>query len=44
MYYLKEELNNKIKTLKRQTYCFRNDSYFKLKILGIKRTRYVLVG
>jgi len=39
-----EGLNNKIKTLKRQAYGFRNDEYFKLKILGIKRTRYALVG
>jgi len=39
-----EGLNNKIKTLKRQAYGFRDEEYFKLKILGIKRTRYALVG
>jgi transposase len=39
-----EGLNNKIKTLKRQSYGFRDKEYFKLKILAIQRTRYALVG
>lgn len=39
-----EGLNNKIKTLKRKAYGFRNDEYFKLKIYAIHKTRYALVG
>jgi len=39
-----EGLNNKVKTLKRQSYGFRDLEYFKLKILAIHRTRYALVG
>jgi transposase len=39
-----EGLNNKIKTLKRQSYGFRNQEYFKLKILAIHRSRYALLG
>ncbi len=39
-----EGLNNKIKTMKRQSYGFRDLEYFKLKILAIHRTRYALVG
>jgi len=39
-----EGLNNKIKTLKRQSYGFRDQEYFKLKILAIHKTRYALVG
>jgi transposase len=39
-----EGLNNKIKTLKRQSYGFRDHEYFKLKILAIHRTRYALLG
>ena len=39
-----EGLNNKIKTMKRQAYGFRDEEYFRLKILGIKRCRYALVG
>lgn len=39
-----EGLNNKIKTMKRQSYGFRDMEYFKLKILAIHRTRYALVG
>lgn len=39
-----EGLNNKIKTMKRQAYGFRDMNYFKLKILGIHRSRYALVG
>ena len=39
-----EGLNNKIKTLKRQSYGFRDQEYFKLKILALHRTRYALLG
>jgi transposase len=39
-----EGLNNKIKTMKRQSYGFRDLDYFKLKILAIHQTRYALVG
>ncbi len=39
-----EGLNNKIKTMKRQAYGFRNMDYFKLKILALHRARYALVG
>jgi transposase len=39
-----EGLNNKIKTLKRQSYGFRDQEYFKLKILAIHKARYAIVG
>jgi transposase len=39
-----EGTNNKIKTMKRQAYGFRDQEFFKLKILGIHRTKYALVG
>jgi transposase len=39
-----EGTNNKIKTMKRQAYGFRDHEFFKLKILGIHQTRYALVG
>ncbi len=39
-----EGLNNKIKTMKRNAYGFRDMDYFKLKILALHRTRYALVG
>jgi transposase len=39
-----EGTNNKIKTLKRQAYGYRNQDYFKLKILAIHRSQYALVG
>ena len=39
-----EGTNNKIKTMKRQAYGFRDRQFFKLKILGIHETRYALVG
>lgn len=39
-----EGTNNKIKTMKRQAYGFRDRKFFKLKILGIHETRYALVG
>lgn len=39
-----EGTNNKIKTLKRQAYGFRDYEFFKLKILAIHEARYALVG
>ena len=39
-----EGMNNKIKTLKRRSYGFRDPTYFRLKILNIHQTRYALVG
>jgi transposase len=39
-----EGTNNKIKTMKRQAYGFRDREFFKLKILAIHETRYVLIG
>jgi transposase len=39
-----EGTNNKIKTMKRQAYGFRDLEFFKLKILAIHETKYVLVG
>jgi transposase len=39
-----EGMNNKIKTMKRQAYGFRDKEFFKLKILGIHETKYALVG
>ena len=39
-----EGINNKIKTMKRQAYGFRDLEFFKLKILGIHETKYALVG
>ena len=39
-----EGTNNKIKTMKRQAYGFRDREFFKLKILGIHETRFALVG
>ena len=39
-----EGTNNKIKTLKRRAYGFRDQEFFKLKILAIHETRYALVG
>lgn len=39
-----EGTNNKIKTMKRQAYGFRDAEFFKLKILGIHETTYALVG
>jgi transposase len=37
-------INNKIKTLKRQAYGFRDLEFFKLRILGLHETKYALVG
>lgn len=39
-----EGTNNKIKTMKRQAYGFRDNEFFKLKIMAIHRTKYALVG
>lgn len=39
-----EGINNKIKTMKRQAYGFRDHEFFKLKILGLHQTKYALVG
>ena len=39
-----EGTNNKIKTMKRMAYGFRDQEFFKLKILAIHETRYALVG
>ena len=39
-----EGTNNKIKTLKRQAYGFRDLEFFKLKILAIHEAKYALVG
>lgn len=39
-----EGTNNKIKTMKRQAYGFRDKEFFKLKIMAIHRTKYALVG
>ena len=39
-----EGTNNKIKTMKRQAYGFRDREFFKLKIMAIHETKYALVG
>jgi len=39
-----EGTNNKIKTMKRQAYGFRDWGFFKLKILAIHEAKYALVG
>jgi len=39
-----EGLNNKIKTMKRQAYGFRDMEFFKLKIMALHQTKYALVG
>ena len=39
-----EGTNNKIKTMKRQAYGFRDMEFFKLKILAIHKTRHALIG
>jgi transposase len=39
-----EGTNNKIKTMKRQAYGFRDQEFLKLKILAIHQTKYALVG
>jgi transposase len=40
----REDTNNKIKTLKRQPYGFRDLEFFNLKIVAIHQTKYALVG
>lgn len=39
-----EGINNKIKTMKRMAYEFRDIEFFKLKIMAIHETKYALVG
>jgi len=39
-----EGTNNKIKTLSKQAYGFRDKEYFKLKIKALHRSKYVLTG
>ena len=39
-----EGVNNKIKTLQRQAYGFRDMDFLKLKIYSLHKTRYALVG
>ncbi len=39
-----EGINNKIKTLKRQAYGYRDPTFFRLRIYALHRTRYALVG
>jgi transposase len=39
-----EGTNNKIKTMKRQAYGYRDQEFFRLKILGLHQTKYALVG
>lgn len=39
-----EGTNNKIKTMKRQAYGFRDNEFFKLRILGLHETKYALTG
>jgi transposase len=39
-----EGTNNKIKTMKRQAYGFRDDRFFKLKIMALHNTKYALAG
>ena len=39
-----EGTNNKIKTMQRKAYGFRDMEFFKLKIMGLHETKYALVG
>ena len=39
-----EGTNNKIKTLQRQAYGYRDQQYFTLRIYGLHETKYALVG
>ncbi|MDP8243998.1 MAG: transposase, partial [Candidatus Hinthialibacter antarcticus] len=39
-----EGTNNKIKTMKRQAYGFRDQEFFKLKIMAIHQCRYSFTG
>ena len=39
-----EGLNNKIKTLKRQAYGFRDMEYFKLRLYDLHTSKYAFIG
>ena len=39
-----EGFNNKIKTMQRQAYGFRDNEFFNLRIFALHETRYALVG
>ncbi len=39
-----EGTNNKIKTMKRMAYGFRDMEFFKLKIMGLHEVKYALIG
>ncbi len=39
-----EGTNNKIRTMQRQAYGFRDHEFFKLKILGLHETKHALLG
>ena len=39
-----EGTNNKIKTMQRQAYGFRDHEFFKLKILALHEAKYALLG
>jgi len=39
-----EGTNNKIKTMQRKAYGFRDMEFFKLKIMALHETKYALVG
>jgi transposase len=39
-----EGTNNKINTMKRQDYGFRDNEFFKLKIMALDQAKYVLIG
>ena len=39
-----EGTNNKIRTMQRQAYGFRDKEFFKLKIYALHRTKYTLIG
>ena len=39
-----EGTNNKIKTLQRQAYGYRDQDYFTLRIYGLHESKYALVG
>jgi transposase len=39
-----EGTNNKIKTMKRQAYGYRDKQFFKLKIFALHNTKYALIG
>jgi len=39
-----EGANNKIKTLQKQAYGFRDTEFFKLRIFGLHESKYALIG